>query len=113
MGRSVGRIGDKRTEAQIRRDLQRVRNVRMENANLLAFDLLDHGYNVWIDMAQINSHGDFYCYIVINEVEMGSDRFDDLVKIAEAHDANVTIKEVRMNQQNFSRIVVWPAKSED
>ena len=109
----MGRIGDKRTPKQIRAHLIAKRAIRTENASVLAFDLLDHGYHVWIDMHQITSHGDFYCFVVVNDVSVEGERFSDVLKIAEAHGASVALKEVHMNQQSFTRLILWPAKSED
>jgi hypothetical protein len=109
----MGRIGDKRTPEQIEAHLIAKRAIRTENANVLAFDLLDQGFVVWIDMQQITSHGDFYCYVVVDAVELGGERFDDVIVTAKAHGAHISLKEIRMNQQSFTRLCLWPVGSED
>ena len=110
----MGRIGDKRTPEEVQAALEASRAKKMEAAVALVYDLADAGFdNLWIEYNQITSHGDAFVAIVMDEVDLGSERFDEAITIARANGALPHISEVRMNQTSFSRLAFWIREDED
>lgn len=50
----------------------------------------------------------FWQWIVIDEETVRHDDMMTLYEIADAFDARLSLEEVRMNQQSFSRLRIWP-----
>jgi hypothetical protein len=100
---------DKRTDEQKHEDMVGTRVARQDAAIILANELHDAGFSsVWIDSTQISGDGYYYCQVIIEADALDHDRMATVLAVAEVHDAKVTLKEVRMNQQSFSRIALWP-----
>jgi len=109
----MGRIGDKRTEAEVQADLETSRALRMKNASALLFDLADAGFtHLWMEITQVTSHGNFLAQVFVNDNGVDAKRFAVAMEIAAAHGAKPYMDELRINQDTFSRLAFWPAGEE-
>lgn len=101
---------DTRTDAQKRRVLVSSRASRTGEAITLVMALHDAGFSrVWCESTQISGDGYYLARVIVDEVEINGERMAVIQSVAEKWDAKVMLTEVRMNQQSFSRIALWPA----
>jgi hypothetical protein len=100
---------DRRTDEEKRETMLADRQRRQAAALVLLNELHDAGFSgVWIDSTQIGGDGHYYAKVIIDDEDLSHDRMTTIMAVAEVHDAKVMLDEVRMNQQSFSRIGMWP-----
>lgn len=83
-------------------------------------DLHERGFTrVWLESVRVFSGGrldgskdpqvqHYHLRVVIDEVEIHSDKISDVLEVASKNTASVNLTSVHMNQQEFSRITLWP-----
>jgi hypothetical protein len=99
---------DKRTPEEARDELVADRNKRLGACMLLLCALHDAGFrSLWVESSQIGRQ-DYYAFIVVDETAIEGDRFEQLVSVVNRNGGSITLSEVRMNGQEFSRLRVWP-----
>jgi hypothetical protein len=99
---------DKRTPEEARDELVADRNKRLGACMLLLCALHDAGFrSLWVESKQIG-HQDYYAFIVVDEAAIEGTRFEQLVSVVSRNGGSVTLSEVMMNQESFSRLRVWP-----
>ena len=104
---------DRRTDEEKRETMLRDREQFQSNALVLVNELHDAGFSsIWLDSSQIAGDGHYYARVIVDEAEVSGDRFDAIMAVAEVHDAKVHLSEVWMNQQKFSRIMLWPSRGD-
>jgi hypothetical protein len=99
---------DTRTPGQRRDDLVEYRERVQLNVAELVAALHDAGFSsLLIESVQVGDDSHFHQRVIVNYDELSSDRVGAIWEVAEKALATVSLVELRMNQQSFSRIAVW------
>jgi hypothetical protein len=104
---------NKRTPEEKREKMLADRERFQAAALVLVNELHDAGFSgAWIDSTQIGGDGHYYCKVIVDQEELSHDRVQTIFAVAEVHGAKVILTELRLNQQSFSRIALWPGSDD-
>lgn len=105
---------DRRTPKEKRNKMVADRVRRQGAALVLVNELHDAGFSgIFMDSTQISGDGHYYIKVIIDQDDLSHDRVATIMDVAEVHNAKVMLTEVRMNQQSFSKIALWPFAEDD
>jgi hypothetical protein len=101
-------VKDTRTPGQRRDELIAFRERVQLNVAELVGALHDAGFSsLLVESVQVGDDSHFNQRVIVDNDELGPDRMRAVLEIADAHLASVSLMEIRMNQQSFSRIALW------